>query len=260
MIAFCIAGVALGTLAPVSAGTPTPCASSNFVIVGGTKAQRALARLTAGRVGGVSLSCVIFRSPTAALRHEHVRGTEMVVSSRGPETVRSTWEQQLYVGAYLAYVARWPRARIAAAASSNTEGPADRLTAYDVYGSNPKAVVIARLEQRLFNAAVRAKARIVEERVAALPARVIALTVRVSDPAAFLKHRAVSLLRILEPLSAPILGYYLGVEDASGALVFATSHLPNTGAVWVVRSLDSCSPVSHGEPGGVQQPLPCPAK
>ena len=180
------------------------------------------------------------------------------MSSRGPNTVRSTWEQQLYVGAYLAYVSRWPKARIAAAASFDTEGPVGRLTPYDVYGSNPKAIVVHRFAASLFDAAVLAKARVVEARIAALPARTIALTVRVSDPAAFLKHRAISLLRILEPLSAPILGYYFGVEDATGSLVFATSHLPNTGAVYVIRSLDSCSPVSHGDVGLVPPP-PCPA-
>lgn len=259
-IAFCIVSVLAGTLAPAPALAKTPCASGGFAIVGGTKAQRALARLTAGRVGGVSLSCVVFRPPTTALRREHVRGTEMVVSSRHPGTVRSTWEQQLYVGAYLAYVDRWPKARIAAAAAFDTEGPVDRLTPYDVFGSNPKTAIIVQFERKLFNAAVRAKARVVEERVATLPARAIAITVRVSDPAAFLKHRAISLLRILEPVSAPILGYYLGVEDANGALVFATSHLPNTGSVYVVRSLDSCSPVAHTEAFGIQPPPRCPAK
>jgi hypothetical protein len=234
-------------------------AAASVIVVGGTPAQRALARLTANRVGGITLSRVVFRSPTRALRHEHVHGVEMVVSSRGPDTVRSNWEQQLYIGAYLTYMTRWPKGEIAAAAGFHTEGPADRLNAYDVYGSNPKTSVISGLTRRLIDAAAQAKARIVEERIASLPARAIALTLRVDDPAAFLKHRASAFIRLLWPLKAPILGYYLGVEDASGALVFATSRLPNTGSVSVIPSLDSCSPVGHTEMG-LQPPPPCPAR
>lgn len=256
----CVAVLSLFALAAATSASASPSAAttSRVLIVGGTRAQRALAHMTASRVGGVTLSRVLFRSPTAVLRHEHVRGTEMVVSSRGRESVRSDWEQELFVGSYLGYLSRWPKAGIAAAASFHTEGAAARLTAYDVFGPNPRTIVIARFREKLINAAARAKAQIVELRTAALPARVIAMTVRVSDPAAFLKHRAVSLLRILEPVSAPILGYYLGVENTNGALVFATSHLPNTGSVYVLRSLDSCSPVAHGEVGIVPPP-PCPA-
>lgn len=251
---------AFAALAVASTATAAPPRSAaSVVIVGGTPAQRALARLTATRVGGVTLSRVVFRSPTRVLRNEHVRGVEMVVSSRGGDTVRSNWEQELYIGTYLTYMTRRPKGKIAAAAGFHTEGPADRLDAYDVYGSNPKAIVISGLTRRLLRAAARAKARVVEERIAALPARAIAVTLRVDDPAAFLKHRAIAFLRLLWPLKAPILGYYLGVEDASGALVFATSQLPNTGSVFVIPSLDSCSPVSHTEMG-LQPPPPCPAK
>lgn len=258
-IALCLAAAAI--FVPVSAGAPAPTslATSHIAIVGGAAAQRALAILTAARVGGVMLSRVSFRSPTTGLRHQGVRGTEMVVSSRVRGTVRTEWEQQLFVGTYLAYVARRPKARIAAVSAFQSEGPIGRFTTLDVYGSNPKAIVISRFTRRLLDAAARAHAQVVEERVAALPARAIALTIRVSDPAAFLKHRATSLLRILEPLSAPILGYYFGVEDASGTLVFATSHLANSGALYVLRSLDSCSPVGHSEPEPFLPP-PCPAQ
>ena len=257
-------GAGLGVLLALSAASlaaaagPAP-AGAKVVIVGGTPAQRHLARLTALRVGGVTLSRITFRSPAPILRHMHIHGIELVVSSRGQDTVRSEWEQQLYVGAYLGLMARWPKATVAAAANAHTEGPVARLRPYEVFGSNPKSARVALFRERLITTATRAKASIVELRTAALPARTVALTVRVTDPAAFLKHRAQALLDLLARPSIPLLGYYLAAEDSSGQLIWATSQLPETGAVFTVPSLDSCSPVHHSEMVG-HQPPPCPAK
>jgi hypothetical protein len=248
----------LSTVSFAAAAGPAP-AGARVAIVGGSPAQRHLARLTALRVGGVTLSRIAFRSPSRILRHEHVKGVELVVSSRGKDTVRSEWEQQFYVGAYLGLMARWPKAAIAAAASAHTEGPVARLRPYEVFGSNPKSTRVGQFRERLITAAEHARASVVELRVAALPARAVALTVRVSDPAAFLKHRARSLLRLLVRPSVPLLGYYLAAEDSRGRLVWATSLLPGTGSVFTIPSLDSCSPVEHSEPA-LYQPPPCPAK
>lgn len=250
--------LALGAISVAAAAGPAP-AGARTLIVGGTAAQRHLARLTALRVGGVTLSRITFRSPTRILRNMHVHGVELVVSSRGKDTVRSEWEQQLYVGAYLGLMVRWPKATIAAAASTHTEGPVSRLRPYEVFASNPSSRRVGLLRQRLLAAATRAKASVVELRVAALPARAIALTVRVPDPAAFLKHRAQSLLDLFARPSIPLLGYYLAAEDPSGHLFWATSQLPRTGAVFTIPSLDSCSPVHHSEPA-LHEPPPCPAK
>jgi hypothetical protein len=207
----------------------------------------------------VTLSRITFRSPTRILRNMHLHGVELVVSSRGKDTVRSEWEQQLYVGAYLGLMARWPKATVAAAASTHTEGPASRLRPNEVFSSNPTSRRVGLFGQRLVTAAARSNAGVVELRMAVLPARAIALTVRVTDPAAFLKHRAQSLLDLLARPSIPLLGYYLAAEDPDGQLVLATSQLPGTGSVFTTPSLDSCSPVHHSQPA-LFQPPPCPAK
>jgi hypothetical protein len=247
--------------ASASAVGPRP-AGASVAIACGTPAQRQLARLTALRVGGVTLSRVVFRTPTLVLRHMHVHGVELVVASRGRDTVRSEWEQSLYVGAYLGLMARWPKAAVAAVATAHTEGPVAQkstfLRPYEVFGSNPKTARVSLLRRRLVVAAVRARAQVVEVRVAATPARALALTVKVSDPAAFLKHRAVSLLDILNRPTIPLLGYYLGAEDAHRHLFFATSQLPASGSVFTIPALDACSPVSHSDAVGFQPP-PCPA-
>jgi hypothetical protein len=172
--------------------------------------------------------------------------------------LRSEWEQELYVGAYLGLMARWPKGAVAAAAFAHTEGPVSRLRPYAVFGSNPLGARVALLRQRLTAAAARAKANVVELRVAATPARAIALTVRVADPAAFLKERAKSLLDDFGHPGIPLLGYYLAAENEQGKVVRATFHLPGTGAVFAIPRLDACSPVSHSDAVGYQPP-PCPA-
>ena len=254
-----LAVLVLGATAGVGASPPSKRAGASVVIVGGSRAQRQLARLTALRVGGVTIRRVVFQRPSRVLRREHVRGVELVVSSAGEQTVRAEWEQQLYVGAYLGLMGRWPHAAVAAAASDQTQGPVSRLRPYEVFGSNPRTAAVQRELVPLSAAASRHGARVVELRVAATPARTIALTLRVSDPAAFLKRWALPVLGLLERPRIPLLGYYLGVQNASGRLVFATSRLPDTGAVFVIPSLDACSPVGHTELA-LHQPPPCPAR
>jgi len=107
------------------------------VIVGGSRAQRQLARLTALRSGGDTIRRVVFQPPSRLLRRQRVAGVELVVSSAGKQTLRSLWEQQLYVGTYLGLMARSPGSAVSAAATDQNEGPASRLRAYDVFGSNP---------------------------------------------------------------------------------------------------------------------------
>jgi hypothetical protein len=229
------------------------------VIVGGSQAQRQLARLAALRVGALSIRRVVFRRPSKVLRHQHVQGVELVVSSPGKQTLRSIWEQQLYVGTYLGLMERWPKAAVAAAATGQREGAVNDLRAYDVFDSKPRGAAVGREISLLSEAVARGSAKIVGLRVAATPERAIALTVRVADPAAFLKHQTLPVLNLLRRPRMPLLGYYLGVQDDSGRLIWETSQLPEGGGVFVIPSLDACSPVKHSE-GGLQQSPPCPAR
>jgi hypothetical protein len=246
--------IAAGT---VAAGGPRP-AGMSVTIAGGTSAQRQLARLTALRVGGVTVRRVAFRAPSRVLRHEHLHGAELVVSSAGKETLRADWEQELFVGTYLGLMARWPKAAVVAAATNHTEGPAARLQTLDVFGSNPRASSVQRQVTAFVNRATASGAKVIEFRTIATPARAMAITLRVGDPAAFLKHRTRALLDLLNKPRVPLLGFYLGIEDESGQLVWATSRLPNTGGVFTIPRLDACSPVTHSEPLG-HAPPPCPA-
>ena len=249
--------------APIGAAAGSPRGSS-VAIAGGTAAQRRLARLVTLRVGGVTLRRVVFfRSPSRVFRPWHVHGSELeVLSSPGLAhglLLRSEWEQELYVGTYLALAERDPNAAVAAVATAESAAPADRAAVYDGSGKPPTAAAVARQIGLLLNAAEKRGAQVVEARTISLPARAIAITLKVSDPAAFLKHRAAPFLALLYRPRIPLLGFYVGVEDASGRVVWATSRLPNEGSVYAIPRLDACSPVSHSEPvGAPQQPCPAP--
>jgi hypothetical protein len=231
---------------------PSPRAGAAVAIVGGTTAQRQLARLTALRVGGLTLDRIVFRTPS-----------ELDVVSAKPSskalTVRSDWEQRLYVGTYLALMARYPQAVVTRAKTASSEIPANRVPAYDLWGALPRATAVADETRLLVEGAQTRGARVLELRIAATPARAIAITLRVTDPAAFLKHRAASFLQLLYKPRIRLLGFYVGLQDASGRLVWATSRLPNEGAVFAIPRLDACSPVGHWEPIGSKQ-APCPAR
>jgi hypothetical protein len=251
-------------MAAAAALSPAAVAASRAApaplrIVGGSLAQRQLARLTARRVGAVTIRRVAFREPSRVLRHEHVRGIELVVSSAPKQTLRAIWEEELFAGTYLGLMERRPKAAVAAVATAETEAPVARLRAFDVFGSNPRASAVHREVVAFVSRATAAGAKIVELRTLATPARALAITLRVRYPAAFLEHRTTRLLDLLDHPSVSLLGYYLGVENVSGRVVWAVSRLPNTGGVFAIPRLDACSPVVHSEAVGYQPPA-CPAR
>ena len=234
------------------------CPAGSFVrIAGGSQRQRQLARRVALRVGGITIKSVRFRTPDRFLRSQHVRAAEIVVTSSHPTTLRSQWEARLFAGTYVALASRY-QVPIGGVSAGQGQGPVSRWPHFEIFTS-PRAVQVALLRMRLADAAARAGARVVELRTAAVPARAIALTLRVSDAAAFLKHRAMSVLNILFQSRLPLLGFYVGVDDAYGQLVWATSRLPNEGGVFAIPQLDACSPIKHGGTLGAKE-LPCPAR
>lgn len=251
LVAGSLLAVAVPTARP--AVSRSPRAGDRVRIVGGSAAERRLARLVALRVGGVTLRTVRFQTPERALPHMHVRGAEMVVSSSEPKTVRGEWELHLYAGVFTALNARY-RVPLGAINAGERVGPVRLWPTFDLYSRVAKSIQVALLRQRLVVMASRLGARVAEFRVASTPARAIALTLQVSDPAAFLKHRAIRFLNILYRTDVPLLGFYVGLKDATGQLVWATSRLANEGAVYAIPQLDACSPVKHSEFGA--KPLP----
>lgn len=250
-------GVRDASAAPVAAPSKVAPAGDFVQIRGGSPAQRRLARLVALRVGGVTIREVRFGPPRRVLRNADVHGTEMFVTSSQPRTVRGEWEMHLYSGTFAALLARY-RVPLSGISAGDGEGPLRLWPTFDLYSQLPTSREVGVLVGDLVSTSIRAGAKVVEERTAATPARAIALTLQVSDPAAFLKHRALGVLNVLYKTKVPLLGFYVGLKDARGQLVWATSRLPNEGSVYAIPSLDACSPVTHSEALGAKQ-LPCPA-
>jgi len=48
----------------------------------------------------------------------------------------------------------------------------------------------------------------------------------------------------------PLIGYYLGVKDSGGRLIWATFRLPNEGGVFVIPRLDACTRRGGGRARG----------
>jgi hypothetical protein len=235
------------------------CPAGQLVrVVGGSPRQRSLARVVALRAADPTIVSIYFRTPDAFLKRQGVRAAEMVVTSSQPRTLRGIWQAKLYAGTFLALASRY-RVPLGAISAGGSQAPVARWLHFDIYSRQAKSIEIAALRRRFLQLAGTSGAKVSEFRTAATPARAIAVTLRVDDPAAFLKHHTLRLLNVLDRTTVPLLGYYVGLKDARGRIVWATSRLPNEGGVFAIPRLDACSPVRHWEPVGRTQP-PCPAK
>lgn len=229
-----------------AAGAHAPPSHHRLTILGGTPAARRLAQIVAHRVGGTTLTSVRFRGPERML----------VIGSAQPRSLRGEWESELYAGTFAALDERY-RVPVGGIRTVDSVAPLARVPVFDLYGRLPTARQVGALRGRLTKAISRSGAALEELHVAATPARAVALTVRVADPAAYLKHRLLPVLDVLDDTRVPLLGFYIGVENGSGALVWATSRLPNEGGVYTTPALDACSPVAHSD-AGLSEP-PCPS-
>jgi hypothetical protein len=87
------------------------------------------------------------------------------------------------------------------------------------------------------------------------------VTLRVANPAGFLKNKLWHLLEAYNRDRNSYEGYYLGIVDGGGrdVLETGTSTRVQGGSYWVRPDLDSCSPIQHGGTPFGRQPPPCPA-
>jgi hypothetical protein len=113
----------------------------------------------------------------------------------------------------------------------------------------------------LRKASIRSGAQLVEARVGRPYGLTPSLTLRVLDPARFLRYRLRSLLAYYSRNLERYEGQYLAIVDGNGRLVLETggsTRIP-AGSYWVRPDLDSCSLIAHGIPLHAKRPPPCPA-
>lgn len=147
------AACALPMAAAFAVTSSTTRPGPTVAVSGGTPAQRRLASLVTKRVGAVTIQRVRFRPLSPMFRRQRLHGTELQVVSSRPMApgllLRAEWEQQLYVGAYLALADRYATAGVAAAVTDQTEVPAARARSFDLWGGLPPAAAVAVERKRL---------------------------------------------------------------------------------------------------------------
>jgi hypothetical protein len=125
-------------------------------------------------------------------------------------------------------------------------------------GPRASAKVVAAYVSSVKVAAASAKAQVAGVDVMRPGPIGVALTLRVHDPARFLKHRFSSVLAVFNNQPTGILQRYLGVQGPTGTLVFEVGNFPTGSSIYIAPNLRGCNPIPMiGE--GMKIP-PCPAK
>lgn len=127
-----------------AAGAHAQPAHHRVTIVGGTPAERRLARIVAHRIGGTTLTSVHFRGPERML----------VIGSAQPRSLRGEWESELYAGTFAALDKRY-RVPVGGIRTVDSVAPLSRVPVLDLHGRTPTARQVGALLGRLTEAVSR---------------------------------------------------------------------------------------------------------
>jgi hypothetical protein len=244
-------------VAAIVASTAT--ASGSARISGGTPTQRRVVRAVLVKLGSQRITGVTFKP------HAHLpgitNGQEMEISGID-RAVRTYWDENLFVAAYLreSLTRRTQEPKLIVMNGDSfvpVHGPR-RPGRIPPPGPRASAKVIAHYVSSLKEAAAGAKAHVVGVDVMRPGPIGVALTLRVSDPARFLKHRLSKVLAVFDNQPKGILARYLGVQGPTRTLVFEVGNLAGSIRMLIAPKLGGCGPpiTTIGSPGSP----PCPAK
>jgi hypothetical protein len=227
----------LGFEAAQSAG-PAP----QTRIVGALPAEARVLRAILDELGPTRISRIGIKPINRLRLGGRPPGSVMLTVSAGM-SLRGAWESYLVAGRYAAEAWRL-----------HLRKPGRLHQGDGTTGARPIAVSRVRVDLAAARTVLRrADARLVEVR---RPFGALVVTVRASDPAAFLKYRAERFLRAFG--SRP--STYWAVEDASGAVVYAGGTLTSGVGMHAARGdLESCGPIHSLGMFGAKPPPPCPA-
>jgi hypothetical protein len=253
-------------LACVVALAGTATAAHAVRISGGSPPQQRVVRVVLAKLRSPRITAVTF-TPHAHLPRI-TNGQKMDIAGVD-RAVRTYWDENLFVAAYLRE-----------SVTRHTQEPSLIVMNGDSFipvhgprhpgripppGPRASAKAIARYVSSLRAAATTAKAQIVGVDVMRPGPIGVALTLKVADPASFLRHRVAAVLAAFNAQPTGILARYLGVQGRNGKLVFEVGYFPGSSRSYIARALQGCNPV----PGPMPIPLPratgkisppCPAK
>jgi len=247
--------VVLASAADACAATGT----DGVRISGGSPAEQRVVRVVLGKLRSQRITAVTFRQSLVP----EFRGRQEMDVAGVDGTVRTQWDDQLFVAAYLreSLTRRVPEPRLIMTngdGSVAVHGPR-RPGRIPSPGPRASAKVIAGYVSSVKEAAARAKAQVVGVDVMRPGPIGVALTMRARDPASFLKHRVNSVLGVFENQRIGIYARYLGVQGPTRSVFLAIANYPTGGSVYIDPKLHGCNPLGlHGFPG--EKFPPCPAK
>ena len=215
----------------------TPVRSTR--IVGANPAERRvlrslLASMRPTRIRSVGIETVAHPSKWS------LPSSDVRIRVHGGTSMRGIWEGDVLAERYTALAGG--RLRLVGLISGSDSTRAGGLERQHIRLSRRRARVLH---------ALAGEARLVELRD---EAGGLAVVVRTAHPGAFLKARGRALVAATRTPA-----HYVGVEDASGAVVYAWAGLPNEGMVYPRPDLDACGPIVHSTPA-FYKPLPCRAR
>lgn len=248
-----------------------PLNAVETTIAGGTRAQRVLLRDVIAGLGRTRIQLARFEAPRIelypfrqgelVLRLEHGAFDDALSAWQMslPDDSRTLWEMRLVASVVDARLSAQGLGSIfwlEGDAGGTRLGPASRHALRPSRADRRDAEVLAAAVER---AAARAGARIEEFGILQPYGLAPALTLRVDDPARFLKKKLVTFFGALRRAGS-YEGWLVQVLDPEGRLVFVYAWTRRAGgfAPWARRDLEGCLPVHSSRPRGYVIP-PCPA-
>ena len=206
-------------------------------------------------MGDTRIEQIRIGEPEAAWKPFARSGVEITVETHPASGLRGNWEAWIVAGAFRD---RSVSEGLPSVVVLNTADGGARL--------GPGGPRKPRLVERR---AVAAQLRSAAANAGAVPAELAllepygvayAITLRVGDPAWFIKERLPSFLEATDPFRDLYDGRYLEVVDAHGDPILRAGHATRLsfGGHWARQDLAGCNPIIHHRPWDYEPP-PCPA-
>jgi hypothetical protein len=266
-----VVGVTLVVLTGAAAGVPAGgavAATPEVQVSGGSAAQRELARQILARMGATRLRSVKI-GPVPSRYGDQARTLSfLTLTTRDGIRRQGEWESKVFAGAFADFS---QKRQLPTVFGLRTPGSGGRLGGKPGFRSLPLATaagavaLAAQVTQAVSATAGASDVKVVSLQILKPEGLAFALVLRVSDPAAYMKHQLGALLAqsvanpsaLGSPFFAPALeGAYFVLQDAGGSKVwtYRTSTRTGSSGGFTDPSLRGCDPIPHGGPFGYSPP------
>lgn len=245
-----------GTDDPVVAVRTTDPSDATTKIVGASPKQEEILRASLSGVGDDRIETITVEEPESGWGASPGDvGLRISPRPEAAQDMRTLWTAWLIADAFAVRSRELGLPSVAYMASPG-EASAIGEVAPDMAQRGAKSKVDA-FVRRIETEAKRAGAQVQEIQVLKPLDYALAITLRVSDPAEFLDHRA---FKLFERLGEPPWSFDLRFVDSEGNRISENFHVQSQGAAWVRPDLDGCAPYYYLSRPTTYKPPPCPTR